>query len=416
MPTYLAPDIYVEEVSGGARPIQAVGTSTAGFVGEAPNAAAHVNEAVAINNWSQFMREFVAEGNTSTALSHAVYGFFQNGGGRCYVVNVGKGQPISSGGRNRTGLDVLEQIDEIAIVAAPGYTDAASYDALLSHCERLKDRVAILDAPEPVQDINLLTQVATAQTTGRAKTSGKASDGKPATDAPASTTSTGGLRARQSDSGFGAFYFPWITVRDPLSADNLVNIAPSGHLAGIWARSDGTRGVHKAPANEAVRGALNVTYNLTREEQGQLNQVGVNCIRLFGREGIRVWGARTLADSSSEWRYLNVRRLFNMVEESIAGSTRWIVFEPNDRTLWKSIRRDIAAFLTRLWRDGALMGRTPEEAFFVKCDEETNPPDVIDAGMVVTLIGIAPVKPAEFIVFRISQYAGGTETAVQGGI
>jgi phage tail sheath protein FI len=264
-----------------------------------------------------------------------------------------------------------------------------------------------------VSDINLLTQVVTAQTT-KAKSSAKAA----ATDAPApaASTSTGGLRARQSDGGFGAFYFPWITVRDPLAPADLVDIAPSGHLAGIWARSDGTRGVHKAPANEVVRGALNVTYNLTREEQGQLNQVGVNCIRLFGREGIRVWGARTLADGSGEWRYLNVRRLFNMVEESIADSTRWIVFEPNDRTLWKSIRRDITAFLTRLWRDGALMGRTPEEAFFVKCDEETNPPDVVDAGMVVTLIGIAPVKPAEFIVFRISQYAGGTETAVQGGI
>jgi phage tail sheath protein FI len=412
MPNYLAPDIYVEEVAGGARPIQAVGTSTAGFVGEAPNAIARLNEAVAINNWSQFMREFVAEGNVSTPLSHAIYGFFQNGGGRCYVVNVGKGQPIAAGGRNRVGLDVLEQIDEIAIVVAPGYTDAASYDAVLSHCERLKDRVAILDAPQGVPDINLLTQVVTAQTT-KAKGGAKA-----AADAPASTPAavSGGLRARQSDGGFGAFYFPWITVRDPLAPADLVDIAPSGHLAGIWARSDGTRGVHKAPANEVVRGALNVTYNLTREEQGQLNQVGVNCIRLFGREGIRVWGARTLADGSGEWRYLNVRRLFNMVEESIAGSTRWIVFEPNDRTLWKSIRRDITAFLTRLWRDGALMGRTPEEAFFVKCDEETNPPDVVDAGMVVTLIGIAPVKPAEFIVFRISQYAGGTETAVQGGV
>lgn len=413
MPNYLAPDIYVEEVAGGARPIQAVGTSTAGFVGEAPNAAAHLNEAVAVNNWSQFMREFVTEGSTSTPLSHAVFGFFQNGGGRCYVVNVGKGQPITSGGRNRAGLDVLEQIDEIAIVVAPGYTDAASYDAVLSHCERLKDRVAILDAPAVVPDINLLTQVVTAQTT---KSKGSAKPAATDAPAPATTTSTGGLRARQSDGGFGAFYFPWITVRDPLAPADLVDIAPSGHLAGIWARSDGTRGVHKAPANEVVRGALNVTYNLTREEQGQLNQVGVNCIRLFGREGIRVWGARTLADGSGEWRYLNVRRLFNMVEESIADSTRWIVFEPNDRTLWKSIRRDITAFLTRLWRDGALMGRTPEEAFFVKCDEETNPPDVVDAGMVVTLIGIAPVKPAEFIVFRISQYAGGTETAVQGGI
>jgi phage tail sheath protein FI len=146
-----------------------------------------------------------------------------------------------------------------------------------------------------------------------------------------------------------------------------------------------------------------------------LNDAGVNCIRLFVREGIRVWGARTLADPSSEWRYLNVRRLFNMIEESIAQSTRWIVFEPNDRTLWKSIRRDVSAFLTRLWRDGALMGRTPEEAFFVKCDEETNPPDVIDAGMVVTMIGIAPVKPAEFIIFRISQYAAGAEVEVAEG-
>jgi phage tail sheath protein FI len=400
MPTYLAPDIYVEEVSGGARPVQAVGTSTAGFVGEAPNPTARLNEAVAINNWSQFVREFITENSNSTALSHAVYGFFQNGGSRCYVVNVGAGQSIAGGGRNRTGLDVLEEIDEIAIVAAPGYTTAAAYDALLSHCEKTQDRVAILDAAAAVTDLNLLTQVATTEA-GGTKPEGAVS---------------AGARPRQSDGGYGAFYYPWITVRDPLSSNDFVNVPPSGHIAGIWARSDATRGVHKAPANESVRGALNVTYRLTREEQGLLNQAGVNCIRLFAREGIRVWGARTLADGSSEWRYLNVRRLFNMIEESIAESTRWIVFEPNDRTLWKSIRRDVSAFLTLLWRDGALMGRVPEEAFFVKCDEETNPPDVIDAGIVITLIGIAPVKPAEFIVFRISQYAGGTETAVEGGL
>jgi len=149
---------------------------------------------------------------------------------------------------------------------------------------------------------------------------------------------------------------------------------------------------------------------VTREEQGELNQNGVNCIRFFPRDGIRLWGARTLAEGASEWRYLNVRRLFNMIEESIAQSTRWVVFEPNDATLWKSIRRDVGAFLTRLWRSGALMGATPEEAFFVQCDEETNPPDVIDAGQVITVIGIAPVKPAEFIVFRIGQHASGAET------
>jgi phage tail sheath protein FI len=259
--------------------------------------------------------------------------------------------------------------------------------------------VAILDAPEQVPDITLLTQVALAE----AGTGGSESG-----------SGTGqGLGARQSP--YGTFYFPHITVRDPLAPGNLINVPPSGHVAGIWARTDATRGVHKAPANEIVRGALNLTYRLTRAELGELNQAGVNCIRLFATEGIRVWGARTLAGSSSEWRYLNVRRLFNMIEESIADNTRWIVFEPNDNTLWKSIRRDISAFLVGLWRDGALMGQTPEEAFFVKCDEETNPPDVIDRGMVVTLIGIAPVKPAEFIVFRISQHRGGVEVETQGG-
>ncbi len=422
MPTYMAPDIYIEEVSGGARPIQAVGTSTAGFVGEAPDPTQHVNEAVAINNWSQFMRDFASEESKSTPLSHAVYGFFQNGGSRCFVVNVGLGGALAGGGRNRVGLEVLEQIDEIAIIAAPGYTDPASYEAVLAHCEKLQDRVGILDAPENVDDITRLTQVATTKATGKAKAA--PATGNPGTAGSATgtgSTPTGtpapsvGLRPRQSDGGYAAFYFPWITVRDPLSPANLVDIAPSGHLAGIWARTDALRGVHKAPANEPVRGALNLTYLLTRDEQGVLNQSGINCIRLFAREGIRVWGARTVADGSSEWRYLNVRRLFNMIEESIGSSTRWIVFEPNDRTLWKSIRRDISAFLTRLWRDGALMGRTPQEAFFVKCDEETNPPDSIDAGLVVTHIGIAPVKPAEFIVFRISQYAGGSNTETLGG-
>ncbi|MCI0394186.1 MAG: phage tail sheath subtilisin-like domain-containing protein [Chloroflexi bacterium] len=410
MPIYLAPDIYIEEVSGGARPIQAVGTSTAGFVGVAPNATARVNEAVAINNWSQFVREFIPEGSASTALSHAVYGFFQNGGSRCYVVNVGADQPISGGGRKRAGLDVLEEIDEVAIVAAPGYTDVVSYEAVISHCEKMRDRVGLLDAPENVANIGALTQVAAPPTPP--KKSAKAEEEKPA---GGEAVGTSGLRPRQSDGGYAAFYFPWIVVRDPLSSNDLVSVPPSGHLAGVWARSDATRGVHKAPANEPIRGALSLTYNLTRAEQGELNQNGVNCIRFFANEGIRVWGARTVASGSSEWRYLNVRRLFNMIEESIANSTRWIVFEPNDRPLWKAIRRDVGAFLTLLWRDGALMGQTPEEAFFVKCDEETNPQENIDAGIVVTLIGIAPVKPAEFIVFRISQYASGTDVEVQGG-
>ncbi len=446
MPTYLTPGIYVEEVAGGARPIQAVGTSTAGFVGVAPDADAHLNVPRAFSNWSQFVNDFVPEGSVSTPLSHAVYGFFENGGTRCYVVNVGAGQPVTGGGRTRSGIDVLELIDEVAIVAAPGFSDVASYEAILAHCERLGDRVAILDGPAAVESIQALTRVATAPAPPSAppRSRGRGSDAASAEPAgtllgepvgepvgePSGTVGAGGstphaaappadagagVGFRPRDSDCGTFYFPQIQVRDPLSPGSLVNVAPSGHIAGIWARTDATRGVHKAPANEPIRGALNITQLLTDADQGELNPFGVNCIRFFSREGIRVWGARTLAAGSSEWRYLSVRRLFNMIKESIEESTRYIVFEPNDPTLWKNIRRDVGAFLTRVWRDGALMGRTPEEAFFVKCDDETNPPDVIDAGQVITLVGIAPVKPAEFVIFRISQSADGAHVDNVGG-
>jgi hypothetical protein len=414
MPTYLAPGIYIEEQSWGPRPIEAVGTSVAGFVGIAPNAAVHPNEAVLITNWSQFLKEFTTRAEpgkpppsvSSTPLSQAIFGFFQNGGGRCYVVNVGTDGSLVGDTAGRKGIDVLEEVDEVAIVAAPGYTDAPAYEALLSHCEKLKDRVAILDAPAQVAKLDLLTQVATAPATRRRERRGAEDEPLP----PAT-----GLRPRMTDAGYGAFYFPQIVVRDPFSPKDLVAVAPSGHIAGIYARTDTTRGVHKAPANEIVRGALDVTQRVTQEEQEGLNPNGINCIRLFAREGIRVWGARTLAASASEWRYLNVRRLFNQIEESIAESTRWVVFEPNDLGLWKSIRRDIRAFLMLLWRQGALMGATPEEAFFVQCDAETNPPEVVDAGMVVTVVGVAPVKPAEFVVFRIGQGVGGPQIEVQGG-
>jgi phage tail sheath protein FI len=409
MATYLTPGIYVEEVPTGANPIEAVGTSTAAFIGVAPNADAHVHEALGINNWSQFIKEYSKEGATSTPLSQAVYGFFQNGGGRCYIVNVGTKKELVGDGRQRRGVETLEEVDEVAIVAAPGFSDAASCDTLLTHCEKLQDRVAILDAPENGANFNI-DQLKTVATSGPAKP--KKTDAGAASD---TAPTTGGLRARASDRGFGAYYFPWITVRDPFSPKDMVNVPPSGHLAGIYARTDATRGVHKAPANETVRGALDLTYKVTREEQGELNRLGVNCIRQFATQGIRVWGARTLADSASEWRYLNVRRLFNQIEESIAQGTRWVVFEPNDVSLWKKIRRDVSAFLMLQWRQGALMGTTPEQAFFVQCDEETNPPEVVDAGMVVTVIGIAPVKPAEFVIFRIGQGVGGTEIEVQGG-
>jgi phage tail sheath protein FI len=404
--SYTTPGIYIQEVSTGARPIAAVGTSTAAFLGVAPAADAHLNEAVAVNNWSQFVREFVREDSPSTPLGQAVFGFFNNGGGRCYIVNVGPGNSIAGDQRQRTGVTGLEQIDEVAIVAAPGYSDVISHSALLEHCEKLGDRFAILDCPESVENIDRLKQVATAEAT---PAGGDNADGAERSATGSGLKNLSGLRPRNSDRGFGAFYFPWITARDPLAAGAVVRTPPSGHLAGLYAQTDATRGVHKAPANVAVRGALGLTYQVTHAEQGELNRMGVNCIRFFPDAGIRVWGARTLADEASEWRYINVRRLFSMVEESIAGGTRWTVFEPNDERTWKSVERDIRAFLTLLWRDGALKGESPEQAFFVKCDAETNPPEVVDAGRLVTEIGIAPVKPAEFIIFKIGQWAGGAE-------
>jgi hypothetical protein len=399
MPTYHTPGVYIEEVDSGSRPIELVGTSTAAFLGSAPDASAHIDEARPCNNWTEFVNQFAPEGGAGNDLANAVYGFFQNGGSYCYVVNLGSGG-LAGAGKSRGGIRVLEALDDISIVAAPGMTDAAAYGTLLDHCELMQDRIAILDAPCEVPDLGKLSEVALEPLTSES-TKEKGGDETPASR---------GLRPRQSKDGFGAFYYPWIAVRDALDPSNIANTPPSGHIAGIYARTDATRGVHKAPANESVRGALNLIRNVTKQEQGMLNQSGVNCLRLFRGEGVLVWGARTLAPAASSWRYVNVRRLFCQIEESIALGTRWVVFEPNDEPLWKSIVRDVSGLLTRVWRSGALTGRTPEEAFFVKCDHESNPRENVDAGIVTIIIGVAPVKPAEFIVFRIGQTAAGAST------
>lgn len=401
--SYQAPGVYIEEVSTGPKPLEAAGTSTAGFVGRAPNAGARPHEPVAINNWSQFVKEFCQGKEVrSTPLSLAVYGFFENGGRRCFVVNIGDSPSLLGSGPKRQGLDVLREVDEVAIVAAPGYTDPGAYNALLTHAEQMQDRVAVLDAPEDAT-VERLCEVGavSAPVAGKEGAEGEG------------PRRSKGLRAR--DSKYGAYYFPWVSLYDPFDRRRLVNAPPSGHIAGIYARVDGSRGVHKPPANEVVNAAVGLATPLTREELGVLNQCGVNCIRFFPREGIKVWGARTLS-GDAEWRYVNVRRLFCMVEESIGQGTRWVVFEPNDLSLRRAVIRDVSAFLRRLWRDGALVGRTEQEAFFVKCDDETNPPEVVDAGQLIAVIGIAPVKPAEFIIFRIGQHSGGVErTEVAGG-
>ena len=213
------------------------------------------------------------------------------------------------------------------------------------------------------------------------------------------------MNAAGYDSKMAALYYPWIEVMDPLTRRPMA-IPPSGHIAGVWARVDQQRGVHKAPANEVVMGANGLAFQVTHSEQGSLNKNGINCIRAFPGRGIRIWGARTLS-SDPEWRYINVRRLFNFVSESIITGTQWSVFEPNDPFLWTSLSISVSNFLRNVWRSGALFGATPGEAFYVKCDAETNPPEVVEAGRVICEIGIAPVKPAEFVIFRLSQFTGG---------
>jgi uncharacterized protein len=286
---------------------------------------------------------------------------------------------------DRTGFGGLETIDEITMVAVPdlmsahqrGLIDAdgvkAVQLAVISHCEQMGDRVAVLDTPP---------------------------------DLTAQRVRVWRQDEAGYDSRFAALYYPWLKVFDPASGQT-ITVPPSGHVAGVWARSDAERGVHKAPANEVIRGAIDLQTSLSKGEQDLLNPIGVNCVRAFPGRGIRIWGARTLS-SDPAWRYLNVRRLFNYLEESILLGTQWVVFEPNDDRLWSSIRRNVTAFLTEEWRRGALFGRTAEEAFYVKCDRDNNPPESIDLGQVICEIGVAPVKPAEFVVFRLAQFSDST--------
>ncbi|MFD4274550.1 phage tail sheath family protein [Streptomyces cyaneofuscatus] len=510
MPSYLTPGVYVEEVQSGARPIEGVGTAVAAFVGFAETGPFH--QPTLVTNWDQYVQTF-GTFTADTYLTHAVYGFFANGGGAAYIVRIGGpaqgasgatapgavGQapaPVALGGflvaaksgtgadlsveiadpegenppedrfkllvrqagkvvetydvstrKNvkgylvtqardsklvqvteqpgtaqsrpekqtvalapapasgtpgsgvarldaseyvgdaaaRTGFGGLESIDEITMVAVPdlmsafqrGEIDAEGVKtvqlAVISHCEQMGDRVAVLDTPP-------------------------------------------GMNAQQVrnwrndeagyDSRYATLYYPWVKVFDPAAGRNSL-VPPSGHVAGVWARSDGERGVHKAPANEVIRGAVDLEIRLSKGEQDLLNPIGVNCVRAFPGRGIRIWGARTLS-SDPAWRYLNVRRLFNYLEESILIGTQWVVFEPNDDRLWSSIRRNVTAFLTEEWRRGALFGRTAEEAFYVRCDRSNNPQESIDLGQVVCEIGVAPVKPAEFVVFRLAQFSDST--------
>jgi len=235
-------------------------------------------------------------------------------------------------------------------------------------------------------------------------------------DTPPGLNATRALEWRSRlarDSAFAALYYPNVVVSNPLARPGATNgelyltVPTGGHVAGVWARTDGARGVWKAPANEAVRGIVRLETDVTNGEQDLLNPEGVNCIRSFGSYGTKIWGARTLAKTDPSWRYINVRRLFNFIEESIQRGTQWAVFEPNDYDLWQRVKRNITSFLRGLWSQGALVGATPEQAFYVLCDASNNPASSVDEGKLIVEVGIAPVKPAEFVIFRISQWQGG---------
>ena len=304
-------------------------------------------------------------------------------GGRDGIVGITPADFIgyNNGLENSKGLGILESIEEISLIAIPDLMNLkmsqnsypeedifAVQQAMIDHCRKMKNCFVILDAPYKYSIEGIIKW--------RSK----------------------------FDSKYAALYYPWIKILDPVNAesDKTILIPPSGHIAGIFSRSDEQIGVHKAPANEIIFGAIDVDLSINNNEQDGLNPLGINCIRYFPGRGIKVWGARTLS-SSPEWRYINVRRLFSAIEKAIYEGTQWAVFEPNNEFLWKAVTRTVTAFLLELWKKGYMSGVIPEDAFYVKCDSETNPPEVQDAGQVVIEVGIAIAKPAEFIIFRITQ-------------
>ena len=466
MAEYLSPGVYIEEVEMGAKPIEGVSTSTVGFVGKGFNIKTFnssiiqelgsyevlsteeietlttlrtdieeitskediedlkssietlktsieattstnkkkildafllvkekvvkaeklfeiLNKPIFVSSWADYknkigMGSFSGDTSTEGYLSPAIYSFFANGGKRAYVVATLDSSETNIIGTTtngvRSGLTCFEEIDDISIVCAPGITDTSTQKKILAHCANMKDRFAIFDSSEDDTFDSIQTKKETLV----------------------------------DDSGFAALYYPWVEMSvETQISENKINmenmfIPPSGAIAGIYARSDNEKGVPKAPANEIVRGALSLKVNITKGEQDILNPKNINCIRAMKGMGIRVWGARTIS-ADPLWKYINVRRLFLYLEESIEESTQWVVFEANNQQLWKRVEQSINNFLLGVWKSGALMGNSPEEAYFVKCDETTMNETDLANGRLVVNIGVAPTRPAEFVIFRIGQ-------------
>ena len=376
MPEYLAPGVYVEETSFRSKSIAGVSTSTAAFVGatrSGPFAASHPPEL--LTSMTDFQRVYGGTEDlprTNPATNHvarAAQAFFNEGGARLYIARIKR--PLKSAANWTAALNALLAVEEISTVAAPGATELGVFGEtvqtqLIAHASAARAyRFAVLDVPR-----------------GLAPNEARAWRDK-------------------FNSPFAAFYYPWVSTPGAPGAPEIL-LPPSGFLCGIYARSDVARGVSKAPANEVIRGAIGFERDLDTAALELLNPAGVNCLRTFPGRSLRVWGARTAA-SDPEWKYLNVRRYFNYLEHSIDTGTQWAVLAPNGEALWANVRRSIENFLLNEWQGGALLGDKPEKAFFVKCDRSTMTQNDLDQGRLVCLIGVAPVRPAEFVIFRIGQ-------------
>ena len=384
MPEHHAPGVYVEETPREG-PIHGLSTDVVGFFGATERGP--VRRPVRIDGHAQFERVFggplaADASGRGMHLARAVEGFHRNGGRRCWVVRVTSptgtssdislsdlvGTPGAELDRAR-GLAALEAIPEISLLACPDehlFPEGDVARAMVEQCERLRYRFAILSAPE----------------------------------APPAT----GDHRPPVTSRHAAYYDPWLVVEDSRRGGE-VSVPPCGHVAGIYARTDRGRGVHKAPANEVVRGIRRLRRAITEAEQAILAPRGVDVLRSFPGRGNLVRGARTTSDDP-EWRYVSVRRLLLHLEHSIDEGTRWVVFEPNGPGLWTKTRQAVESFLFDQWRNGMLIGSTPDEAYFVRCDPATMTQDDIDHGRLILEVGVAPVRPAEFVVFRIGQRTG----------
>ncbi|NEO60142.1 MAG: phage tail sheath family protein [Moorea sp. SIO4G2] len=378
----LTPGVYREEIF--PKPAPGLFTGVPVFLGFAETGP--INSPQSLTLWSQFTETFgqpLADGY----LAYAVRGFFENGGSLCLVVRledtVSITEALGGPGDDSGGLGAIASLNEIDLVCVPdlmrGNPDQDDLlrmqNVILEHCDLQGDRFAILDSLPPVA-------VQVTQSLERVK------------------EQRSKLRGKN-----GALYYPWI------KAENGPDwMPPCGHIAGVYARSDQQFGVHKAPANETIEGIVDLKFNLTNREQDILNPLGVNCLRAFPGRGIRVWGARTLSDEAN-WIYVNVKRLFLTVGRWLELNLANLAFEPNELKLWVRIERELTAYFEDLLQQGALKGPTEQTAFYIKCDAETNPPEVREAGMVVTEIGLAPAIPSEFITVRIILGASGVKVA-----